>query len=159
MTENSYPLGGCLNWLHKPCMVIFILIILLPISKISIRLLASQDWEAQQATQTELFLPSRFREDTPQQKMRHTFRKRGTLKGNLCCSYKGLQVSQSKISFSMKTEDGNLNEMPWWGKHRRGRTLLGQGLLNILLPDGSLLPTPLATCIVKKYQVWHRSEN
>jgi len=23
----------------------------------------------------------------------------------------------------MKTEDGNLNEMPWWGKHRRGRTL------------------------------------
>lgn len=58
-------------------------------------------------------LPSiRFREDTPPLKMRHASRKRGMLKGNLCCSYRGLQVSLSEISLSMKTKDGNLNEMP-----------------------------------------------
>lgn len=34
------------------------------------------------------------------------------LKGNLCCSYKGLQVSQSKISVSTKIKDDNLNGMP-----------------------------------------------
>lgn len=80
--------------------------------------------------------------------MKHTSRKKGTLKWSLCCSYKGLQVSQSKISVSMKTKDVNLNGMLWWGKHRRGRTLR-TGSFKYIAAQWLTATTHLATSLLK----------